>query len=235
MAEHQDKGKIFIPGDLITDQDRQAIRDMTAQTQEKDITQLKEAEVRRLEKFNADRQELLRQYDEFVKDTTNLDKVQEMGLEWFNPGHIIEMFVADFSNVAKLVVAKAISQKATPYGKVLSSSPLNEPSQRFAPGTIIHISDSLAHVRENPEWTEWFAASRTNQRFVTQEPLRYVKKIYAWVIEGKLFYPDKARLVLDPEYAVVSTKALENFPGPYIFELDTFEVGRKVVKGNPWA
>lgn len=235
MPEHIDKGKIIIPGDLVSDADRAHIREVTEAQRVKEAAQLNEAEQKREIKYNRDREELIRQYDEFVKNTTNLDKVQAMGFEWFNPGHIVEMFVADFSPLMKLEVSKALTQKATPYGKILSSSPLNDQAQRFEPGTIIHVSDAMAHVRENPEWLEWSAANRTNQRFAGPEPPRFVKKIYGWIIEGKLFYPDKARLVLDREYAVVSAKGLEDFPGPYIFELDTYEVGRKAIKGNPWA
>jgi hypothetical protein len=118
--------------------------------------------------------------------------------------------------------------------KVLSASPHNPEAKRFAPGTILHISDSLAHVAENPEWKDWNAAKAANQRFVTKEPTRYIKKVYAWMIEGKMFYPEKARVVLDNKYMMMSSESVQTFPGPFIFTMDLYEIGRFAVKGNPW-
>lgn len=202
---------------------------------EKEAAHLTEAELKYIERIEQGRAGLAEQFEKFVADNRTAKIVAGFQHEWHNPGHIVEVFMYRKPNQAGLVLSKEALLVPTPYGKVLESSPLNEPSQRFTPGTVLHLGDPVAGMRLNPEWELWHKAQGTNQKFTTPEPSKFVKRVYAWVNEGKMFYLDKARLVLDENYRITGPKQLVDFDGPFVFELDPYEIGRKVIKGNPWA
>lgn len=236
--EHQDKNRIFIPGDKSSvPPDLSPLKEKDRIDQEKMI----EAEKKQEEAFHLKRLELLKQYDAFVADTSVIEQIEKHGIDWGVPGFIIHCFVADFSASSKILLDDDLFRKFTPYAKIISASPLNKNTEEsnkgdWKPGDIVHISDGLSNVQINPNWEAYQRASLSGGgKLQGKEPPKYIRKIYSWLVNGKLYVPDKARYILTNKYALLNEDSLRQYPGPYVFEVDQYEAGTKRISGNPWA
>lgn len=236
--EHQDKLRVFMPMDTtsvppeLTRTEREL---KEAQKAEKLKQDLIEAEKREEATLQDKVDELRRQWELFKADSTNLDKVTAHGIEWGIPGFIIEVFVADFANKSGLILDADLYKKTTPYGKILSASPLNEsPKNEWKAGDIVYLGDGMANLLVNSDHVAWTEGKKSNARFVGPEPPAYIKKVYATVSDGRLYYPDKSRYVLTDKYTVLTQNNMKEYPGPWCVVFDQFSVPMRVT-GNPFA
>lgn len=180
---------------------------------------------------------LAQKYEDFLADNSITEQVEKHGIEWVGGGFIVHLFVADFAAESKLILEASINQKATPYAKVISASPHNtlEPSKRINVGDILHLGDYLANTVTNPGWVQYMGQGQsTNQKQVGKPPIQYIRAVYKFITDGKLYYPDKSKFILDSDMSLLMDKDLAKFPGPFVFELDEYSVGSKKVTKNPF-
>lgn len=186
-------------------------------------------------KYNGNRQLLVEAYDRFLKDNSNIELIRQHGIEWAEPGFIIELFVLDLKEKqAQLPLGDDIFIKPTPYAKLVAVSPHNEAKRAWNVGDIVFMGDMVANFKLSPRWEQWEYAGRANQKNIDPEPPRYGKYIYSWIEGGKIYYPDKAKYILDPELSVLTQENMNKFRGPYVFTIEPYEAKFRIT-GNPWA
>lgn len=228
--EHEDKLRYFqpspkadVPPAIITGKTRQ----------EDEAEKLALMERKQAEAFEGNKKLLNEKYAAFLADTSSAEKLEKHGIEWGAPGFIVEVFVAEYPS--KVLVGDDISRKFTPYAKILSASPFNEgPKKNWKAGDITHIGDSYMSVQVNPIWEAWHEGQKSNARLMGKEPTQYIRKIYGWIIGGKLYAMDKAKYILTKELTILSEANIKTFQGPWTFLIDDYDIGTLKVSGNPW-
>lgn len=189
----------------------------------------------RLAKYETNRKLLLDGYDRFVADKTNERLVAQHGIDWAEPGFVIELYVLDLKENAKaLPLDDDMFIKPTPYAKILSVSPHNDPKRAWNVGDIVFMGDLVANFKLSPKWEHWSFGGKSNAKNDDPEPPKYWKYIYQWIESGKLYYPDKAKYILTPELALLTQENMNTFRGPYVFAIEPYEAKWRET-GNPWA
>ncbi len=235
--EHQDKGKFYgigtkptqdIPPELLTGETKD----------QKDKRLWEESKARRAKAFVGKKEELEKQYSAFLNDNSNLKAVEAQGISWGSPGLIVEVFVADYTTNTGLLIEDDLYKKFTPFAKILSASKWNTgPKAEWKAGDVIHIGDAYMAVQVNPMWSAWQEGQKSNQKLMGVEPTQYIRKLYSWIVGGKLYTPHKADFLLDNDMAILSESTIKKFNGPYCFLIDEYELVNINLKieGNPWA
>lgn len=237
--EHIDKGKIWVGNSRSKDDIPPDLSPITERAQ-KEKEQLAVMEKRQEEVYAAKRLEMQVQYETWLKDDTTLKQIEAHGIDWGEPGFIIEIFTADFSTQTKLLIDDDLYRKFTPFARILSASPYNNSPEfhgkkDWKVGDIIHLGDDMASVQVNPNWSTWVEGQKASAKLMGREPMKYIKKIYSLVFGGKLYNPDKSRQVLSNKHAIISEDSVRTYQGPWIFILDPYNVGSIKITGNPWA
>lgn len=235
MAEHHDKGFFpqggspVPPGTILLTPDQAFAAEVARDKKAKEKAKDSYAEQVKL---------LAQKYEEFLADTSIAEQIEKHGIEWVGGGFIVHLFVPDFAAESKLILEAGMGQKATPYAKVISVSPYNtlEGSKRINVGDILHLGDYLANTVTNPGWVQYMGQGQsTNQKQVGKPPIQYIRAVYKFITDGKLYYPDKSKFILDSDMSLLMDKDLAKFPGPFVFELDEYSVGTKKVTRNPFV
>lgn len=186
-------------------------------------------------KYNSNRTLLLEAYDRFLADKTHETTVAAHGIDWAEPGFVIELFVLDLrENQKQLPLGDDMHIKPTPYAKILSVSPHNDPKRAWNVGDIVYMGDLVANFKLSPRWESWSYGGNSNAKNNDPEPPKYWKYIYQWIENGKLYVPNKAQYILTPDLAVLTQENMNKFRGPYVFTIEPYEAKWRET-GNPWA
>lgn len=235
MAEHQDRGKVFIIGA----QDTSVPAGLLNEREAKEQAKLKEAKAKADERFLQKKQMLKERYELFLQDRTSIEQVESHGNEWIGPGLIIHLFAPDFSGDSTVLVDDAFFRKVTPYAKVLSVSPYNElnpAASRIKVGDILHMGDGLVNAQINANWLEWNQMqTQSGGKIKTPAPTQYIRRYYAYITDGKMYHLDKSNYVLNQELIILGDSFLKMYSGEFVFELSEFECPNKKVTKNPWS
>ncbi len=234
--EHTDKFKTFYNTKLDIPPDLTPLTERA----EKEKKQLEEMDKRQEEAYQLKIVELKAQYEAWLKDDTVTKQVEAHGLDWGEPGFIIEIFTADFSTQTKLLIDDDLFRKFTPFAKIISASPYNNAPEYHGKkdwkvGDIIHMGDDMASVQVNPNWSAWVEGQKASAKLMGREPMKYIKKVYTYVFGGKLYNPNKSRQVLSNKHAIISEDSVRTFQGPWVFLVSPYELGNLRIAGNPWA
>lgn len=258
MSEHQDKGRsgwtastdtgTGVPPAIIGAEKRDAKTEAQLREAEKKKKLAEEAEKlrkRKEEKLIEQRAELNTQWEAFLADTSQIEALALHGIDWATRGFMLQVFIADFAPKSGLLIEDDVLKKVSPYAKIVARSPYNGTTDSLEDkrkaewqiGDIVHIGDIYMNYQMNPNWAMWQEANKTNQRFLTPEPPQHIRKIYGWILDGRLYVADKAKYMLNSDFCLMDEKTLSTFPGPYVFEaIDyNYDALTKRITGNPWA
>lgn len=181
---------------------------------------------------------LLKKFEEFKNDNTYVDKVRKHNLEWFVPGFIVELFIADFTQLSLLTSTDSFYKRCTGVAKVLSVSSENERLTNYAGSTseaykkvkvgdIIYLGDDLLNLQLNPAWQHWYDS---NGRGVMKgvEPLKYIRKFHRWIEQGMLYLVDRGQEVVDKEGLEITLATIGELKVPMVFRLPVQDVLFKI-------
>ncbi len=192
---------------------------------------------RQEEAFKSQKAELLRMWDEFIVDRSQVEALATHDIDWADKGFMLEFFVADYTPLSKLLIEDDILRKFSPFAKIVAVSPHNDGRKHnWQIGDIVHMGDAYMNVQVNPMWSAWIEGQKSNQRLMGKEPNKYIRLIYKLLVDGKAYASDKARYMLTNKYTMLDENSIRDFKGPYVFEFSgyDYESLTKRIKGNPW-
>jgi hypothetical protein len=175
--------------------------------------------------------DLLRKFEEFKNDNTNLDKVQNQNIEWLVPGVIVELFCPDFSEMSLLMSTDSFYKRFTGIVKILSFSKENarisEAYNSIKAGDIAYIGDDSQNIVINPAWQHWYDS---NGRGVMKgtEPIKYIRKFHRWIEHGMLYLVDRDKETVEKEGLEITLATIGEINVPMVFRLPIQDILCKV-------
>ena len=173
--------------------------------------------------------EILQQkYQAFLEDKTQLERLNKQGFKLGQPGFMVELFVFDISKEVDFEMDDYYV-RYTGIAKILQASPANKEIgggvEKFKAGDIVSVGDTMGVMTLNQEWELWFDAQRSpNNEPAENEPIKYLRRVHQWISHGKLWYMDRAEYLVKGQNLTWDEKAINNFRGPYVFQVDIQEV-----------
>lgn len=179
----------------------------------------------------ATKEDLRRKFEAFKADNTYVDRLQNQNLFWLQPGFIVQLFVADFSEVSTLAVTDSYYKRYTGIAKVLACSNENmrvaDVYSSIKPGDIIYLGDDLFHVTLNAKWADWDSNQGRGQ-VKGIEPLKYIRKFHRWIEAGMLYLVDRSKETIEKEGIEINLSTIGDLKVPMIFRLPVQDVLFKI-------
>ncbi len=175
-------------------------------------------------KFNSE--EFIKdQFSIWLKDTTHLDEMADMGCTFFEPCIIVELFVVHIQR-SKKVSYGGFDTLYTPYARVLQVAGMcADTYKELKPGDIVSVNDHMTTQEPNPDY-DYHKKNEGRQDYMPppEEPQPYRRRIWQWIVNGYFFHTDKMKYITQPKFIEVSINSVASFKGPYVFKLAQHEI-----------
>lgn len=182
--------------------------------------------------------ELEEKYQEFLNSNEIAKRIEEQGLELHGYEYLIHVFVPDFADKSNISFGlKDMYKRYTGIGKVVARKPKDTVSPQanypdYNVGDLVFLGDDLMNRTINPKWEQWYNSAGNNQILRGEEPIQYLYKIHAWILQGKLYMLNRGTCILESDGLDVNAGNLGSIKEPMVFRLDVGHIVGRIK--NPW-
>ncbi len=169
---------------------------------------------------------LLKQFQKFKEDDTQLKLLEAQGLNLRLPGFIVEMFVFDITKDMDVKMPEYYIRH-TSIAKVLAVCPGNkdiDSIKDIVVGDLIHMGDHLSVMKLNEDWENWEKEKLNPQVEKREQPVKFIKGFYKLLSEGRLYVTQRGNSLISGKHLRFGEKEVRDFAGPFVAFIDPGDV-----------